>query len=137
MYKSPRGLKRKDIKMANSNLYFELEKCSYETFLGVCELNRLADNRDKSYALTFANNFSITNSKQLNLQTCKGIRKDCFFPLKERNTFIENQVTRFNLAVGTGAVTIIAFNVKNLLCINIIPDNDEVSANLSKLWKNI
>lgn len=119
------------------HLYFELEKCSYETFLGVCELNRLADNRNKSYALTFGNNFSKTDSKQLNLQTCEGIRTDCFFPLKERNAFVESQVTCFNLAVGTGAVTIISFNVKNLLCINIIPDNDEVSANLSKLLKNL
>lgn len=116
------------------HLYFELENCSYETFLGVCELNRLAESREKSYALTFANNFSKTNRNQLNLQTCKGIRQDCFFPLKERNETIEKQVTRFNIAVGTGAVNIFTFTVKNLLCINIVPDDDNAYKTILELW---
>lgn len=116
------------------HLYFELEKCSYETFLGVCELNRLADNCEKSYALTFGNNFSKTNRKQLNLQTCKGIRKDCFFPLKERNEAIEKQVTRFNIAVGTGNVNIFTFTVKNLLCITIVPDDDNTYKTILERW---
>lgn len=118
-------------------LYFELEKCSYETFLGVCELNRLADNREKSYALTFGNNFSVSNSNKLSLQTCKGIREDCFFPLKERDKFVEQRITRFNMAVGTGEVNITTFTFKNLLCINIIPDNDKALKDILKLWNSI
>lgn len=125
----------KDCEVSELQLRFELEEICNVTIHAISEIDRLVSDHRKSFML----NFDGSTSRCIIITTCNGPLKDIFFVLKERTKNDEKNVSRFNLAIGTGKVSLdfdLDINAGTLTYF-IIPDSEDTKEHIKKIWKDV
>lgn len=94
---------------------FPIREFTTSTQKAVEEINRLAEDSKKSFALLF----DPFEPERIRVQSCNGIISKASFYLKERTPQIENRIAKFNSLLAKNP-TVLAVGVEGFISITVV-----------------